>query len=92
MGFMAETSLHAMRLIMGGVFEEFPKLTIILGHLGEGLPFWLERIDNRYALFSKADQSGRIKKLKRLPSEYMRRNGAVSTHPQRSSSCPATAS
>jgi len=44
-GFGMETSLHAMRLIYGGVFDRFPKLKIVLGHLGEGLPFWFYRID-----------------------------------------------
>lgn len=44
-GFGAETSLHAMRLIYSGLFDKFPRLKIILGHLGEGLPFWFYRID-----------------------------------------------
>jgi len=44
-GFGAETSLHAMRLIYSGLFDKYPRLKIILGHLGEGLPFWLYRID-----------------------------------------------
>lgn len=45
--FAADTSLHALRLIGSGLFDEFPHLKIILGHLGEGLPFYLWRIDNR---------------------------------------------
>ena len=45
--FAAETSLHALRLIGSGLFDECPRLQIILGHLGEGLPFYLWRIDNR---------------------------------------------
>jgi gamma-resorcylate decarboxylase len=45
--FAAETALHAMRLIGSGLFDELPRLKIILGHLGEGLPFYLWRIDNR---------------------------------------------
>jgi gamma-resorcylate decarboxylase len=44
--FAAETSLHALRLIGSGLFDDCPKLQIILGHLGEGLPFYLWRIDN----------------------------------------------
>ncbi len=47
LGFSAEASLHAMRLILSGVFEKYPKLKIILGHLGEAIPFWLWRIDSR---------------------------------------------
>ena len=44
--FAAETSLHALRLIGSGLFDDCPRLKIILGHLGEGLPFYLWRIDN----------------------------------------------
>src|SRR5215218_8985024 len=46
-GFAAETGLHALRMILSGAFERYPKLKIVLGHMGEGLPFWLQRIDNR---------------------------------------------
>src|SRR6266567_2283349 len=45
--FAAETSVHALRLIGSGLFDECPRLQIILGHLGEGLPYYLWRIDNR---------------------------------------------
>jgi predicted TIM-barrel fold metal-dependent hydrolase len=46
-GFAAETGLHALRLMGSGLFDECPRLTIILGHMGEGLPFNLYRIDER---------------------------------------------
>ena len=49
-GFAVEAALHAMRLILSGTFDRFPGLKIVLGHMGEGLPFWLQRIDNRYQL------------------------------------------
>lgn len=45
--FHAETAAHALRLIGSGLFDEFPGLQIILGHLGEGIPAYLWRIDNR---------------------------------------------
>jgi len=45
--FNAETSVHALRLIASGLFDEFPKLKIVLGHLGEGIPALLWRIDHR---------------------------------------------
>jgi predicted TIM-barrel fold metal-dependent hydrolase len=48
LGFSAEASLHAMRLILSGVFDEYPGLKVILGHLGEALPFWLWRLDSRF--------------------------------------------
>jgi len=44
-GFTVETATQAIRLILGGVFEAHPGLKIILGHLGEGLPFYLWRIN-----------------------------------------------
>jgi 5-carboxyvanillate decarboxylase len=43
-GFAADAGLHAMRLISSGMFDQYPRLKIILGHGGEGLPFWLHRI------------------------------------------------
>jgi 5-carboxyvanillate decarboxylase len=75
-GFAAEAGLHAMRLIMSGVFERFPKLQIILGHMGEAIPFWLQRIDNRYLLQVKI---GAVTKLARLPSEYFLQNFVITT-------------
>jgi 2,3-dihydroxybenzoate decarboxylase len=45
--FAAETAVHALRLIGSGLFDEFPKLKIVLGHLGEGIPVQLWRIDGR---------------------------------------------
>ncbi len=45
--FHAETAVHALRLIGSGLFDECPKLKIVLGHLGEGIPIYLWRIDGR---------------------------------------------
>jgi 2,3-dihydroxybenzoate decarboxylase len=45
--FHAETAVHALRLIGSGLFDEHPTLQIILGHLGEGIPAYLWRIDHR---------------------------------------------
>ncbi len=45
--FAAETSVHALRLIGSGLFDELPRLKIVLGHLGEGIPVQLWRIDGR---------------------------------------------
>jgi 2,3-dihydroxybenzoate decarboxylase len=44
--FGQETAVHALRLMGSGLFDEFPRLTIILGHLGEGLPYSMWRVDN----------------------------------------------
>lgn len=47
--FAQETAVHALRLIGSGLFDEHPTLQIILGHMGEGIPYMLWRIDNRNA-------------------------------------------
>jgi 2,3-dihydroxybenzoate decarboxylase len=47
--FAQETAVHALRLMASGLFDEHPSLQIILGHMGEGLPFMMWRIDNRNA-------------------------------------------
>lgn len=44
-GWHIETGLHALRLILGGVFDRFPRLRIVIGHMGEALPFMLARSD-----------------------------------------------
>ena len=75
-GFAAEAGLHAMRLIMSGLFDRFPGLQIVLGHMGEGIPFWLQRIDNRYALQVKL---GDVRELPRPPSDYFRDHFTITT-------------
>ena len=44
-GFTVETATQAIRMVLSGLFDAYPRLKIILGHLGEGLPFSLWRID-----------------------------------------------
>ncbi len=46
-GFAVEASIHSLRLIGSGVFDDFPKVQIILGHMGERIPFDLWRLDHR---------------------------------------------
>jgi 5-carboxyvanillate decarboxylase len=76
-GYAVETGTHALRMISGGVFERFPKLKVVLGHLGETLPFLLDRIDNRYQW--QFATFGLRPTLKRLPSEYFRDNFVITT-------------
>lgn len=45
-GWHIETAVHVIRLIVSGVFDKYPKLQIVVGHLGEGLPFMIRRLDN----------------------------------------------
>jgi gamma-resorcylate decarboxylase len=68
--FHAETAVHALRLIGSGLFDEHPKLQIILGHLGEGIPAYLWRIDHRND-WMKARHSYAAKKW---VAEYVRAN------------------
>ena len=75
-GYAVETGTHALRLIARGVFDRFPKLRIILGHMGEMLPFMLDRIDNRYRFETGLFPQG---KLARLPSEYFREHFFITT-------------
>lgn len=46
-GWHSETAIHALRLILAGVFDRLPTLQILLGHMGEMIPFMLARIDAR---------------------------------------------
>lgn len=48
-GYTVETATLAIRLVLSGVFERHPKLKIILGHLGETLPFLVWRVDHALA-------------------------------------------
>ena len=73
-GFQAETGLHTLRLIVSGLFDRFPRLKIVLGHLGEGLPFWLARIDFMHAGIVRSGRSEGARALKRKPSDYLREN------------------
>lgn len=45
--FGAETAIHALRLMASGLFDKYPRLNVILGHLGEGLPYSMWRVDHR---------------------------------------------
>jgi 2,3-dihydroxybenzoate decarboxylase len=48
-GFAEETAIHALRLMGSGLFDEYPKLQIVIGHLGERIPYDLWRLDHRLA-------------------------------------------
>ena len=66
----AETAAHALRIVLGGVFDRFPGAQLVLGHMGEALPFLFWRIDGRFAA------SGGIGER---PSDVFRRNVSVTT-------------
>jgi predicted TIM-barrel fold metal-dependent hydrolase len=75
-GFAAETATHVLRLIYSGLFDKFPQLQMIIGHLGEMLPFAAYRTDRYFGLGGDGQSSTRVK---RLPSEYLRDNFHVTT-------------
>jgi 5-carboxyvanillate decarboxylase len=71
-GWALEVGTHAIRLIASGVFDELPKLKIVIGHMGECIPFLLPRLDNRYT-------RDRGPKRKWSPSEYFENHFVVTT-------------
>jgi predicted TIM-barrel fold metal-dependent hydrolase len=72
-GFAAETSIHALRLMGSGLFDDYPKLRVILGHLGEGLPFGIWRVDHR-------NSKGTVRPTAKLPlGQYLRENFYITT-------------
>lgn len=70
-GFGIETSTVMMRLILSGVFDAFPKLTIILGHYGEALPFLLKRVDRSFLQYHVPKGSASMPAVAKRPSEYL---------------------
>jgi uncharacterized protein len=64
-GWHIETAIHVIRMVLGGVFDQFPNLQLVIGHLGEALPFMLPRLD----IMTPA-----VTKLRRPISAYLREN------------------
>lgn len=73
-GYGIEAGTHAVRLMLSGVLDRFPRLRIVLGHMGEALPFWIWRLDYMAAPGSRAALRNKLK-----PSEYLQRNFAITT-------------
>jgi len=65
-GWHIDTAVHILRMIVGGTFDRFPRLQIIIGHMGEALPFMLQRIDRSLPMS--------LTKLERPVVAYMREN------------------
>ena len=78
-GFAVETGLHVLRIIVAGIFDRFPKLKLVVGHLGEGLPFWLFRLDFMHRSMVNANRYPNVRPLKKKPSDYLRENVWVTT-------------
>ncbi len=74
-GFGVETGLHALRLITSGTLDRFPALQIIIGHMGEALPFWLYRLDYMHQAGVRAGRYEFMKPLQKgSVSRYLREN------------------
>jgi 5-carboxyvanillate decarboxylase len=72
LGFGASAGLHLLRIVTAGIFDRHPRLRLVVGHLGEGLPFWLNRIDHMHGKQVRSGRYERIKPLQKPPSEYFR--------------------
>ena len=70
-GWHVETGLHALRLMISGVFDRFPKLKIIIGHAGENLPFSIARAEGVLTRGAKS--------LKRPVGEYFQEHFYLTT-------------
>ena len=73
--FGQETAVHALRLMGSGLFDEHPRLQIVLGHMGEGLPYSLWRIDNHNAWAGAKPAYPAKKRI----AEYFRANFHLTT-------------
>jgi predicted TIM-barrel fold metal-dependent hydrolase len=65
-GWHIETAIHTLRLILSGAFDRYPRLQLVIGHLGEALPFMLPRIDRNLPMT--------VTKLHRSIGAYLREN------------------
>ena len=70
-----DTASHALRLVFGGVFDEFPRAKLLLGHMGEGLPYTLWRLDSRWEFHHHHG----IELARPHPSDYLRENLYITT-------------
>jgi 5-carboxyvanillate decarboxylase len=75
MGFGVEVALHTLGIITGGALDRFQDLKIVIGHAGEGLPYWMYRID----YMQENSRASFMPKLKMKPSDYMKRNLYITT-------------
>jgi 5-carboxyvanillate decarboxylase len=80
-GFSAEVYLHILAIITAGVFDRFPRLKIVIGHLGEGVPYLMYRLDymQHHAEVPGLRGKAQPTRLKRKISEYIRENIYVTT-------------
>ena len=78
-GFGVEVGLHLLRLITSGIFDRYPDLQIMVGHMGEALPFWVYRIDYMHQATVRSKRYPFMKPLKKTILEYLRSNVLITT-------------
>ena len=78
-GFGVEVGLHLLRLITSGIFDRYPELQIMVGHMGEALPFWIYRIDYMHQATVRSRRYPFMKPLKKTILEYLRTNVLITT-------------
>jgi predicted TIM-barrel fold metal-dependent hydrolase len=85
-GWQVETGTHLLRLMSSGVFDRYPRLKVIVGHMGELIPFNLKRINTALTMGewllasqSKAPASSRRKEMQKSVFYYMRENVFITT-------------
>ncbi|WP_408590675.1 amidohydrolase family protein [Novosphingobium sp.] len=76
-GFGVETGMHLLRLITIGIFDRYPSLQIMVGHMGEALPYWLYRLDYMHQAGVRSKRYERMKPLNKTIAEYFRSNVLV---------------
>ncbi|MFF3095374.1 amidohydrolase family protein [Streptomyces cyaneofuscatus] len=70
-----ETASHFLRCVFGGVFDDFPGAKLLLGHMGEGLPYVMWRLDSRWEYHNHHG----VELARGNPSEYLRHNLYITT-------------
>jgi predicted TIM-barrel fold metal-dependent hydrolase len=79
-GFHVETAEHVLRLILSGLFDKVPRLRIIIGHMGELLPYWTWRIDHRIEREGWRNRpETRDRQRKYTVTEYLKSNFYITT-------------
>jgi predicted TIM-barrel fold metal-dependent hydrolase len=66
-GYIFETTLAILRIILAGVFDRFPQLKIVIPHMGSAIPYLISRVDNQFKINPECRT-----KISKLPSEYFK--------------------
>jgi 2,3-dihydroxybenzoate decarboxylase len=69
-----DTGMHLLAIITSGAFDRFPKLQIMVGHMGEALPFWMYRLDYMHRATVLSKRYAALKPLKKKVSDYLKEN------------------